>query len=272
MDEWDYDSAARLPRWREEWRGLAGSWPLIRELVGRDVKVRYRRSSFGVVLSMLLPLSMLVILTVVFSGVLASHTASYPLFVFPGLVAWNFFSQTSAAIVSSPVASADLFRRVRMAKSALAVATLAGGAIQFIAGTALCLLLMIGLHPQLGWGLLTIPAAMVIFAAFTLGWGLLGAALAVDFVDVPNLHQAVMPLLMFATPVVYPASLLPPAVAPILAWNPLAILIELFRRPLAEGQAAPWPMFAAGALLAIVALAGGWVAFTRRIDVLCYRS
>jgi ABC-type polysaccharide/polyol phosphate export permease len=222
--------------------------------------------------SMLMPLAMLVILTVVFSGLLSVRTGSYPLFLFPGLVAWQFFAQTSSAIVSSPVVSADLFRRIRMARTSIALAALIGGVVHFVFGALVCIALMLFVQPQLNWGLLTIPAAIVIMAVFTLGWGLMGAALAVDFIDVPGLYQSVLPLLMFATPVVYPTHLLAPSVARVLEWNPLALMMELFRTPLVDGHAAPWSVFVTATLVAVLALGAGWFAFLRKIDVLSYRS
>lgn len=270
--EWDHDSAVRKPRWIEELRALTRSGPLVRELVSRDLKVRYKRSVLGVFWSMLVPLSMLMVLTLVFKNVFSTR-GSYPIYLFPGLVLWNFFSQTSAAIASSTVANADLFRRIRVAKTAPAVATIGGGIIHLAVGTLACVVLLLIVTRGAPLVLLvSVPAAIAIAAVFTFGWSLLLAAMSVDFYDLPNAYQGLLPVLMFLSPVLYPPHVLPAGVAKALAWNPLSVLVTLFRTPFTEGHAADARTFAIGAAMALLFAVAGWIAFTRKADELSYRG
>lgn len=269
--EWDFDSSKQPPLWSNELRALGGSFPLVRELVVRDLKVRYRRSWLGMVWAMLIPIAMLMVLSVVFSHLLAPRGVSYPVYLFPGLVFWTFFAQSSSAIAGSLATDADLFRRVRMSKTAPALANVAAGAVQLCVGSIACSAFAFGLGVRPSASLVTLPVTIVLAALLTLGCGLLVAAASTIAADAPRLFTALLPVLMFATPIVYPSSLLPPRVASALAWNPLAILLELYRAPF-TGAGVSAGQFLNATLLATVTVVAGWAAFCRRVDDVVYRT
>jgi len=122
----EYDSAARPPRAIEELRELANNLALVRALVERNLKVRYRRSALGFLWTMISPTVMLVALSAVFTRAFAAYAPTYPAYVFPGLLLWNFFAQTTTLAGEDIASGGELWRRVRFPKTALAMAHLRG--------------------------------------------------------------------------------------------------------------------------------------------------
>ncbi len=109
----EYDSASRPARALEELIELRGSGALLRALVERNMKVRYKRSAFGIVWSMLAPAVMLGALSLVFTRAFGPYTPSYPAYVFPGLLLWTFLAQSTTGIAEEVAGGNDLWRRIR---------------------------------------------------------------------------------------------------------------------------------------------------------------
>jgi ABC-type polysaccharide/polyol phosphate export permease len=268
----EYDSASRPPRAIEELLELRAHGALILALVGRNLKVRYKRSAFGFLWTLVNPVLMLVALSLVFTRPFSSLTPSYPAYLFPGLLVWYFFAQTTTMSGEEMGAGGDLWRRVRFPKTALAIATVLTGAINLalalLPWTAVLLLL---LRRPLGIAVLTVPLTIVLTALFVLGVSLLVAAAALYFPDVMPAWNMLLPALMFTAPVVYPAAILPPQLQALLRWNPMTLYVEAFRAPLYDNvipAGSFLPMFAISA----ATLAAGWLLFTRSADDIAYRA
>ena len=132
----EYDSAARPPRALEELHELRAHASLLRALVARNIKVRYKRSAFGFLWTMASPALMLIVLSLAFTHAFAASAPAYPAYVFPGLLLWNFFAQTTT-MSGEEMAGSDIWKRVRFPKTALAIATLFTGIVNQI-GRASC--------------------------------------------------------------------------------------------------------------------------------------
>lgn len=267
----DYDSAARRPRVIEEAIDLFASGPLVLALVDRDFKVRYKRSVFGFLWTMLNPLAMLAVFTLAFSGIFAGHAPGYPFFVVPALLLWNFFAQTTTTVAREVAVGVDLWRRVRIPKSALVASTLLTGGLNLVlAVTPLMLILPLAGRP-VGVALLTLPVTMVLLCLFVLGAALLLAGLAVYFPDVADLYGVMLPAMMFTAPIAYPVSIVGPRLQPIVQLNPITVFVEAFRAPLYSNTTPAAASFAVMLLVASVTLALGWYVFTRSTDDIPYR-
>jgi homopolymeric O-antigen transport system permease protein len=268
----EYDSAARPPRAVEELIDVAASGPLLLALVTRNIKVRYKRSAFGVAWTMAQPATMLFVLTVIFARAFAPNAPAYALYLAPGLILWHFFAQTTSLIIGEVAAGVDLWRRVRMPKTALAIATTCSGLLNLgFAAIPLLAVLAIASVP-LGAALLTLPATALLTAAFALGLALIIAAVAIYFPDAADLYQMLLIPWMFITPVIYPRNILPPRIAHVVALNPMALFVDAFRQPLANNTAAPPAAFGLMAAIAAATLLIGWLLFTRCADDIAYRG
>jgi ABC-2 type transport system permease protein len=266
-----YDSAERPSPVVEELVELWRYRDLVVQLVRRDLVARYKRSLLGVAWTMLNPLGTMVALAVVFSQVFASKPA-YAAYLLSGLVAWNFFAQSTLSAMRQLVSGASLLHRIYIPRTLFAVTAVITCLVNL--GLALVPLALViglsGLRP--GPAVLFLPIAVLLLAAFALGVGLLLSTLAAYFLDVGELYELLLPILLYLTPIIYPEDILPRwARGWLVEANPLYRLIVLFRGPLYEGV---WPEPAAvlvAALLAFGVLTVGWVVFATRADEFPYR-
>jgi len=267
----EYDSAARPPRALEELIELRAHASLLRALVARNIKVRYKRSAFGFVWTMLSPTLMLVALSLVFTRALATAAPAYPAYVFPGLLLWNFFAQTTT-MSGEEMAAAEIWKRVRFPKTALAISTLLTGIINLLFALVPLIVILAVAHRPLGPALATLPITIALTALFVLGASLILATGALYFGDVMPAWTMLLPALMFSAPVIYPASILPPWLAPWLRLNPMTLYIDAFRAPLYSNTIPDAKSFALMLGIALATLALGWLLFTRSADDIAYRA
>lgn len=267
----EYDSDARPHRAIEEFRELCRRSALLRALVERNVKVRYKRSAFGFLWTMLSPTLMLVVLSLIFTRAFAAYTPAYPAFVFPGLLLWSFFAQTTTASGEEMASGGDLWRRVRFPKTALAISTLLTNALNLALAVVPLIVILAVLRRPLGIALLTLPLTLGLTALFVLGVSLIIATGALYFPDVVPAWNMLLPALMFTAPVIYPPAILPAWLGPIVRANPMTLYVDAFRAPLYTNDfdaASLLPM----TIVAIAALAIGWLLFTSHSDDIAYRA
>lgn len=248
------------PDGRVALRELLEARDLVRFLTWRDLKVRYAQSVLGVGWAVGQPLLMMGVFSV-FLGALAKVDAPddlpYPVFVLAGLVPWIFFQNAVSSAGQSVVGSARLIEKVWFPRLVVPLAALLAWVPDLGASTVVLLGVMTGFRVTPSTSALLIPA----FAAFALvaacAVGLWVAALNVAYRDVKYALPFLLQLGMFATPVVYPSSLVPDGLMPIYGLNPMAGVVEGFRWSLL-GTAPPsaWMMLASAAVTVAVLLGG----------------
>lgn len=207
---------------------------LLSVLVQRDIKVRYKQSVLGVIWVILRPLATMAILTLVFGVLVRIPSDGYPysLFVFAGLLPWIYFSNVVLSSGGSLVSSAGLIGKVYFPRLIIPAAPVAAGLLDLLVSTAFLLVVM----PLFGAGwtanLLAVPALVLAVAVTALGVGTLFSALTVAYRDFSSIAGFALQIWMYATPVVYPASLVPEKWRWLLNLNPMAAQIEGFRSAL----------------------------------------
>ncbi len=235
-------------------------------LVVRDLKVRYRRSTIGFLWTMLQPLLTMLVLTTVFSHVFRFDVANYPVYALAGILFWNFFSQSIVSSMNSLRYNANLLTKVPVPKAVFPLATILSGLVNLLlALVPLLLILVVTGHP-LHLTLLFLPVAILLAAVFTLGAGLVLSPLAAFFHDIVEMVTVVMMLLLYMTPVFYPVSIVPERFAWIIRWNPVRVVLDLFREPIYSGRLPSAAHLAVATVLAAVSLAVGIAAFRRSSD------
>lgn len=248
------------------WRGpgaFGRFWDLLHNLVSRAIKQRYKRSVLGFAWTMLNPLVTMVILTIVFSAVFAPNVPRYPLFVIIGLLAWNLFALGSTQGLASIVDSGHLIRKVAVPNQIFPIAAVGANVVNFafamVPLVVILLVLRVGLTPAVAF----VPVGVVLITTFTLGVALFLATLNVFFRDVRYLYEAALLAWFYATPIFYPIEILPPTARAILRWNPMYVLVDVFRTPLYAGVAPSWSTVVIAATEAALMLALGWTTFRR---------
>jgi ABC-2 type transport system permease protein len=241
--------------------GAAGRYfDLLHTLVSRAIKQRYKRSVLGFAWTMLNPLITMVILTVVFSSVFGALVPNYPLFVIIGLLAWNLFSLGSTQGLASIVDSGSLIRKVAVPKEMFPLAAVGANLVNFLFSLIPLAFVMLIMRVQITAAVVWVPLGVGLIGIFTLGVALLLGTLNVFFRDVRYFYEAGLLAWFYGTPIFYPIEVLSPRARAVLQWNPMHVLVEVFRAPLYAGTA-PAPAivltaaFEAGAMM----LFGLWV-------------
>jgi len=235
-------------------------------LVWRDAKVRYKQTVLGALWSVLQPLMTMAVFAVFFGRLarVPSDGQPYPLFAFTALVPWTYFATALSAGAQSLVGSQQLISKVYFPRLIIPLASVATPIIDFaIAGGLLALMLLwYGVTPSAG--LFLVPAFALLAVATALAATLWFSALNVEYRDVRYVLPFAVRFWMFATPVAYPASLVPEVWRPLYGLNPMATVVEGFRWGLL-GTPAPGAMAAVSLVVVTMTLVGG-VAYFRRME------
>ena len=266
-----YDSAARSAPQIEELLEVVKYRNLVVEFVRRDIVTRYKRSALGVVWTMLNPLGTMLIMTVVFAQLFHS-TAKYPIYVLTGLIAWNFFAQTTTAAPQTLLWSGPLIHRVYLPRTLFALTAVGAGIVNMVLSFVPIVLVMLVLRIPPTPPMLFVPISMFFLAVFALGMGLLLSRWVVFFPDIIDVYAIVLVAWLYISAIFYPYEIIPIQYR----WwffnlNPMYHLILLFRDPLYYGN---WPSLGhilTAASWAFGTLLVGWFVYTRKADELAYR-
>jgi ABC-type polysaccharide/polyol phosphate export permease len=264
-----YDSAKRGPVALEELRGIFQYRDLIYQLVRRDIVSRYKRSVLGIAWTLLQPLGMMIILSLVFSTLFQS-IKGYPAYILSGLIAWTFFAQTTNAIISQIVWGGALLRHIYMPRTSFAVSAIGTGLVNLVLSVIPLFLIMLVIGLPFRWGLLFLPISMLLLAAFSMGVGLIISTVAVHFPDVAEMYSLVLTAWMYLTPIVYPESIIPEKYRWLFNLNPMYHVVEMFRSPIFEGVIPGVKTLIAAAVVSLVTLIIGWLFFSKKADEFAY--
>jgi ABC-type polysaccharide/polyol phosphate export permease len=251
--------------------GVSRQRPLARVLAYRDclsvltlrsIRVRYRRSVLGFGWSLLYPLTAMLVLTAVFSQIFTG-LEFYPLYAIVGVLAWGFFSLACVQSMDALLGGASIMRKVYVPASVFPLAAVAANFVNLLLSISLLPLIMwmLGASPglQLGWLLV----GLFLLLCFTTGLALALSALNLFFHDVRYFFDAGLLIWFYATPIVYPAEVIPQKYAALLWFNPLHWLIAVLRAPLYEGVGPDLVTLCAATLASTVSLVLGWRLFSR---------
>ena len=267
-----YDSAQRKPPPVEELLDIIKYRDLIYQLIRRDIVARYKRSVLGILWTMLQPLGIMIVLTVVFSS-LFGGARGYPAYLLSALIAWTFFAQTTTEAIHQSVWGGSLMRRIYVPYTAFSVASVGTGVVNlFLSLIPLFLILLVTQKP-ITWAVLFLPYPMLLLTAFALGVGLTLSSLAVRFPDISQMYQIIIQAWMYLTPIMYPETIIPESYRHLVLYlNPMYYLITMFRTPIYEGTLPSLPIILMGTLVATVTLIIGWIYFSRQADEFAYMS
>jgi lipopolysaccharide transport system permease protein len=215
---------------------LAYTRDLLRELIMRDIKLRYKRSVLGIIWSLLNPLMQLLILSLIFRIVLPLDIPNYNTFLFTGLLVWTWFQTSLYAATGAIVDNRELIRRPGFPAGILPVVTVATNFIHFLLALPILLAFLVISGIPLSSALLALPFLFVVQFLFTLSLVYFIAPIHVRFRDTQYLLGIVLLLGFYLSPVFYEASAIPPRYQYIYRLNPMVTLIESYRTVLMQGR------------------------------------
>lgn len=240
-------------------------WELLRSLVSRDLKSRYKEAALGVLWAVLQPLALMLVFSLALSQFIPSPDPKIPygVFVFTGLLPWNFLAASVNFGSMSLVNNSSLLKKIALPREVFPISAVLAGLVDLLLGLAVLLVLMLVLGMRPGWGILVLPAILLLEVVLATGVALILATANLFFRDVRHVLPVATMLWMFLTPVVYPLSRVSGRTQELLRLNPATFVVDTFRSGLLGlplPGAAEW--LRAGAL-ALAVLAAGWLLFRR---------
>ena len=234
-------------------------------LIWRDVKVRYKQTVLGAAWAIIQPLFTMAVFSLFFGRLakIPSDGIPYPIFSYAALVPWTFFAQGLNQASNSLVGGANLLKKVYFPRLAMPIATVLSGVIDFALAfiVLIGMMLVYGIMPTINT--LWLPLFLLLALITSLGVGLWLSAMNVQFRDVRYTVPFITQFWMFATPIVYPSSLLPEPWRTLYGINPMAGVVEGFRWALLSTDTAPGPIIIVSSLAALMLLVSGAFYFRR---------
>ena len=203
--------------------------PLLKELIARDIKVKYRKSVLGVLWTLLNPLFMMIVLSVVFSNLFKFDVEYFPVYLLSGQLIFNFYSEVTTCSMSAIIDNGPLIKKVYVPKYLFILARTFSSTINLLASFTALIVVMLAMRVELHYTVLLVWIPLAFIVAFSLGMGLLLSAIAVKFRDIMHLYSVFVTALMYLTPIIYPMSILPAWLKPIVNLNPITNILLMFR-------------------------------------------
>lgn len=251
------DAPAAGPQWTGDYLFL------LRQLVLKDFRVRYRNMSLGIFWSVLNPLVMIVVLTYIFTQVFVSTSPKFPIVVLTGLIPFNFFTLAWGTATTSLVDNASLFKRIPIRRELIPISVVLGNLMHL--GVQLLLLIVIGLfygvYPNIHW--LWLPLVWGLELICIMGLALATSALNVVVRDIRYVVESINTVLFWLVPIFYTFAMVPDRYKELYQYNPVAALVLASRMIILEGQTPHGALLWKLALVSFVCFAGGLGIFRR---------
>ena len=270
-DKFIYDSSKQSLPIIEELKELLKYRDLLKILIINNIKSRYRRSMFGVVWTMLNPLLYMSVMVIAFSHLFKFQIANYPVYLLTGLIAWNFFSQTTTQAMTTLIWGGDLLKRIYLPRTIFAVAAVGSGIINLLLSCIPLLFIMLITKQPIYLTTLFAPISILILGGVSLGVSLIISMIAVFFADVAELYQILLQAAFYLTPIMYPENVLPKKIQTLMVLNPIYDVVKVFREVIYDGHLPSLHAFLAAIISTTAFLLLGWWFFTQKADQISYR-
>jgi ABC-type polysaccharide/polyol phosphate export permease len=243
---------------------------LLRNLVIRDIKVRYKRSVLGFAWVMLNPLFMMLILSLVFSSLFKVEVANYTAYVLSGIIFWHFFSQGTSVALLGFTGNSDLLKKVYIPKAVFPLSIIISALINFILSLLPLFVILLITGTRMSYHILLLPAGILLLFIFSFGLSLILSTITVFFKDMLYIYGVLLMAWMYLTPIFYPPTIIPEQYRLIFSLNPLYHFIGLFRGCLYLDSPLIYENFIFGLAFSVLALLAGWGFYHRYKDRIVY--
>jgi ABC-type polysaccharide/polyol phosphate export permease len=267
-----YDSTHRRNPLIEEILILIKYRDLVRQFVTSSLKTRYKRSVLGILWTLLNPLLMMLVLTIVFSSIFRFQLENYAVYILSGLIAWNLFATSTTASMQGMALGGGLLNRIYVPKSIFTVSAVGTGLVNLGLSIIPLISIMLILRVKITPAVLVLPVSVILLVIFSLGMGLILSAAAVFFADMLPVYEVLLLLWFYATPIIYPPDVVPEKIAWIFQLNPMTHLITIFREPIYNGVVPELYEWVISAIFALLIFILGGLIFTARSNEYAYRT
>lgn len=242
---------------------------LLWQMVGREVKSRYKQSILGYFWVILNPLAQMLVMSFAFSVIMriptsAANNIPYSVFLFVGLLPWTLFSTSLISSCSSLVSSSSLITKIYFPRTILVLSTTIAKIIDFLFALSILVIYMVIYHIPVNFNLLWVVPIFFVQQLFTLGLSLFIAAANLLYRDIQYLLNLLIILWMYLSPVIYPTDIVPVQYKFIFQLNPMAVIINAYRQTVLGGGAPNFLSLFIALLLSILTLFIGLSYFKSR--------
>lgn len=240
---------------------------LLKLLVTKNIKLKYRRSWLGYIWSILNPLLIMCVMTIVFSTMFRRNIENFPVYLFCGQLLFNFMNSSTTQSIFSITGNAALLKKTYVPKYLFTVARITSGLVDLVFSLGALVIVLIVTHAQITWYILLFPLVLLQLYVFCIGLGLFLAQSSVFFKDTQFIYSAITTAWLYLTPIFYPIEALPEQ----LIWcikhlNPMYFYIGQFRDLVYYGRMPGYLLIFAGCGAALIALGLGIWSFLRTKD------
>jgi lipopolysaccharide transport system permease protein len=234
-------------------------------LAWRDVKVRYKQTVLGMLWAGMQPFLLMLIFVVLFGRLakIPTDQIPQPIFYFSALVPWIYFSTTVSSAGMSLVSNMGLLTKVYFPRVMLPVSVALSNLVDFLIGSMLFIGFMVYYQLPIGSNVLLWPVLVILLVLLSVSLGLFLAALNVKYRDFRYIIPFAIQMLLFGTPIIYPASMVPEGLHWLVAINPLSGIIEAFRYSLVPNRAFHWELLLFSTVFTLVLFITGIAYFNR---------
>ena len=231
----------------------------------REIRVRYKQSLLGIVWAILQPAALALVFTFVFSYIaqVPSDGVPYPIFAYAALLPWTFLATAVAMGVPSLVNHMGLITKSNFPREILPLSIVWAALLDFLFAFLIFIVMLLLFRMPLSIHVIWFPLLLILQVALTIGVILLGATLNVFFRDIRFIVPLLLQIWLYATPVIYPVSMVPQWLLPYYALNPMVGIIESYRAIFLHAASPAWNLLAIGTVVTLVVLCMGFVFFKR---------
>lgn len=239
---------------------------LVRTLVERDLRVRYKRTMLGVGWAVMSPVVFMLVFTVFFqkAGHFATGNVPYALFSYTALVPWGFFSEAITLGSSSLISNLSLLNKVYCPREVFPIASVLTAAFDATISTGVLVILFAVYSYPPAVATLWLPLLLLVLVTFTCGMAFFSSATLVYFRDLRYLVPLTVQIGMFVSPVAYGITFIPKGLRPLYAiLDPLGPVLDGFRRTILHGQSPGWGLLGLAAIASAIWFVGGYAVFKK---------
>ncbi|MBC8490389.1 MAG: ABC transporter permease [Bacteroidetes bacterium] len=223
-------------------KNLYDNKELLYQLTLRQIRSRYKQSILGISWAIIKPLGMMVVFTVIFSKFIKvpSDGIPYPIFSYCALLPWTFFSNSLSSGFNSMTSNVNLIKQIYFPREIFPVSAIMASFVDFVIGSVIFIGLMIFYKVQIKLYIFLLIPILLLQIVFTIAVCLLGSALNVFYRDIGQGLVFITQLWMYACPIVYPISVVPEKYRMLYVFNPMAGIIDSYRKVIIHGIAPVW--------------------------------
>lgn len=253
---------------RERIKRINNSWPVIKSMVLRNQKDKYGGTGLGILWSVINPILIALVITLVFTFVMKAEIKNYPLFVLSGLLPWFFFVNSITESTNSMRQNMDVLNRFAMPKEAVPLSLVLSNFINFAIGFIIILPVFVLFKPSLILHLLFLPVIMFLFFFFVLGASLGFSVLTLYCKDLSQLVSVGTMFLFWVTPIFYDLKTVPLKYQWVIYLNPVFSYTAIYQSLLYEGGYGAPQLWLEAAFFSLIGLFGGYAFFLKKEDAI----